>query len=369
MRSAISFLLIVAAAQLSCFTVEAFSMLQATRVIAPSKAKQARAAPAEAKKPAAKKLVKVTGKTDTKAKSKAKRKAATVSASKAKATTSAKAKAELKAKTKAKAEAKLKANAAVRAKNKAVEAAKAKASAQAKAKALEKAKKVAAFKKKNIRTTTSATAAQVGNSGTDAALAITKNFKPKKDKTKRPLFPGLQASIKKPSSAFVKKDDTPAKANTVLAKKANSPSSASGAVNPIEFGIQVVQSEKGQEAASILIDGGLKLVEAILAEGKKTKVVIPRGFDTGTGDLKKPRVENIGYKQLLDAGIFAGTEFFDVATKNYEKFYIGGEGKEQVKVTRTEAKIDKKTGKILTPVKENYFVNVGGERVLINRRL
>ena len=363
MRSAISFLLIVAAAQLSCLTVEAFSMLQATRVIAPSKAKQARAAPAAAKKPAAKKKVKVTGKTDAKAKPKA----AKVSASKAKATTAAKAKVELKAKTKAKAEAKLKANAAVRTKNKTVEAAKTKAAAQAKAKSLEKAKKAAAAKKKNIRTTTSATAAQVGNSGTDAALAITKNFKPKKDKTNLPLFPGLQGAVKKASSA--KKADTPAKANTVLAKKANSPSSTSGAVNPIEFGIQVVQSEKGQEAASILIEGGLKLVEAILAEGKKSKVVIPRGFDAGTGDLKQPRVENIGYKQLLDAGIFAGTEFFDVASKNYEKFYVGSEGKALVKVTRTEAKIDRVTGKVLTPVKENYFVNIGGERVLINRRL
>jgi hypothetical protein len=346
MRSAISFLLFVAAAQLSCLTVEAFSLLQATRVIAPSKAK-ARAATAAAKKPAGKKIVKVTGKTDTKAKPKA----ATASASKAKAVTAAK----------AKTEAKSKANAAVRAKNKTAEA--------AKAKALVKTKKAAAAKTKNMRTTTSATAAKVKNSGADAALAITKNFKPKQDKKNQPLFPGLQATIKRPPSAFAKKTDTPGKANSVVAKKANAASSSDGAVNPIKFGLQVVKSEKGQEATSILIEGGLKLVEAILAEGKKTKVVIPRGFDVGTGDLKKPRVENIGYKQLLDAGIFAGTEFFDVATKKYEKFYIGSDGKEQVKITRTEAKVDKKTGKVLAPAKENYVVNIGGERVLVNRPL
>merc|ERR1711957_263140 len=130
-----------------------------------------------------------------------------------------------------------------------------------------------------------------------------------------------------------------------------------------------VQSDKGQEAAAILIEGGLKLVEAILEEGKKTKVVIPRGFDEFSGDLKKPKVTNIGIQQLLDAGIFAGTEFFDVAKSNYEKFYVGGEKKEQVKITRTAAKIDTKTGKVIAPVKENYVVKINGQRVLVNRPL
>jgi len=271
-------------------------------------------------------------------------------------------KADVKDAAKAKAAAKTKANASLRTKAKAADKAKADAAAKAKAKAVAKGKKAAANKSKP-KTTTSATAARVANSGTDAALAITKGFKSKNKANKQPLFPGVQASTAKKPASKKKADNAPAKANNVVAKKGGT---AGGTVNPIEFGLQVVQSEKGQAAAAILVEGGLKFVEAILEEGKKTKVVIPTGFDAKTGELKSPKVSNVGIRQLIDAGIFAGTEFFDVAKNNYEKFYVGGEAQEQIKITRTPAKLDKK-GNVVSPKKDNYVLNIGGERVLINR--
>jgi len=331
MRSAIAYLLcVVAVAQLSCLTVEAFSLLGATSVVAPSKAKAKRAAPAAAaKKKTAVKKVQVTKKKKPVAK---------------------------KAAAKAKPKSKVKA------------AAKAKPKPKAKAKAAPK-KKIVVKKapKRKIQTTTSATAANVANSGTDAALAITKNFKPKKVKINSPLFPGLQSTASKKSSPKKTNNDSPKVKGG--AAKGKGASTDNGAVNPISFGLRVAQSEKGKEAASVLIDGGLKLVTAILEEGKKTKVVIPQ-VNAGTGDLKKAKVTNVGLPQLIDAGIFAGTEFFDVAKSNYNKFYVGGSAEsanDQLKVTRTPPKIDKKTGKQLAPAKENYVLKIGGERVLVNR--
>lgn len=248
-----------------------------------------------------------------------------------------------------------------------------------KAKAKPEPKKIALKKKqrKRIVTTTSAAAARVANSGKDPALAITSSFKPKKNGNKQPLFPGLQSTPKKGVSVFARtnktsRDDSAKKANNVVAAAGAKRSGAiddSSALNPISFGLRVVQSEKGKEAASVLVDGGLKMVAAILEEGKNTKVVVPRGFDSGTGALKKPKIVNVGPKQLLDASVFAGSEFLDVAKSAYDRFYVGGKGKEQVRVTRTSAKVDAKTGRVLAPVKENYFIKVGGKRVLVNRPL
>lgn len=351
MRTSIALVLFIAVVQLS--TIVAFSPLMATKVVAPTKAKAKAKAPAKTK---VKAVVKKGGKPKTAAKKQA--------ASKGKATLKARSKAEVKAAAKAKADAKAKANAGLRAKAKAAEKKKADEAAAAKKKALAKAKQTAKNKAK-LKTTTSATAARVANSGTDAALAITKNIKKKNTGSKQPLFPGLQAQAKRPESAFKKKESAP-QANNVVANKAPQPLDA---VNPLEFGLSVAQSEKGQEAIGILIDGGLKFVEAILDEGKKTKVVIPRGFDAGTGEIKKPKITNIGYKQLLDAGIFAGTELFGVAKTNYEKYYVGDEGREQVKVFRTAAKVDKNSGKVLKAARESYYVNIGGERIMINKKL
>merc|ERR1711935_190550 len=362
MRSVISFLFCIVVAQLSC-SVGAFGPLLATKAVPPptkgnAKAKVKAEAVAAPKKVAVKKVAvkKAAEKTPVKSKSK----------SKAKAVAKAKAKADTKAKGKAKGDVKAAALAAKR--KKVAEVAKAKAAAFAKSKKAADAK-AAKLKKNSVKKTTSTITKKLANSQGDVAIALTKGFKNKNKKTSQPLFPGVQAvTNKRPESALKKKSgDDSEKAKNVVAKKGKS-SSDEEAVNPLNFGLQVVQSDKGQEAAAILIEGGLKLVEAILDEGKKTKVVIPRGFDEGTGVLKKPKVTNIGIQQLVDAGIFAGTEFFDVAKSNYEKFYIGGEKKEQVKITRTAAKIDK-TGKVIAPVKENYVVKIGGQRVLVNRPL
>jgi chemotaxis protein histidine kinase CheA len=352
MRSVIAFLLCVAVAQLSCLSVEAFSLLQATKVVAPTKAiPKAKAATAPAKKAAVKKV----------------QVAAKKAPANPKAAAAAKARAELQAKAKAKTEAKAKANAAIKTKNKAVAARNAREAAAAKKKALEKAKKSAAVRAKKVKTTTSATAYRIGNSGTDAALAITKNVKVKKPPAKKPLFPGLQDSGNK--KAVAKKAPVAAKlvkSSVVAVDK--SAVNTDGALNPLEFGLQVVTSDKGQEATDLLIQGGLKFVEAVLAEGKKSKVIIPRGFDDGTGFQKKPKVVNFGIKELLDTGIFAGTEFLGLASANYDKYYVGTE-KQTAKVSRTKGKIDKRSGKVIVPAKEKYAVNIGGQRVIVNRSL
>ena len=166
------------------------------------------------------------------------------------------------------------------------------------------------------------------------------------------------------STVARKKAEAPAKVKSMkkAARETDVP------VSPIEFGLQVAQSDKGQEAIGILIEGGLKFVDAVLDEGKKTKVVIPRGYDTNTGALKKPRIENVGYKQLLDAGIFAGQEFIGLAKTNYERFYVGGKGKGDVKVFRSKGKTDDR-GNVIKDVTDNYFVNIGGQRVAVKRRL
>merc|ERR1711935_459680 len=274
-------------------------------------------------------------------------------------------KADVKAAAKAKADAKTKANAGLIAKRKAVEKKKAAEAAAAKAKSVAKAKLTAKNKAK-LKTTTSATAANIANSGTDAALAITKNVKRKATNNKRPLFPGVQASAKAKRPVKKKKESAPSNAKNVVA---DTEPTKLDAVNPLEFGLGVAQSEKGQEAIGILIEGGLKFVEAIIEEGKKTKVVVPRGFDAGTGAIKAPKITNIGYKELLDAGIFAGGEFFGLAKSNYERFYVGEGEKEQVQIYRNAAKIDKNSGKILRRASEKYYVNIGGERVLIKKQV
>jgi len=354
MRSVSIVLLVVLVAQLSYLTVEAFSIIGATKVVAPvkAKAKPAAAAKKTAPKKAAPKKIQLKGKSK-----------AAGGPAKAKTVAAAKAKADLKAKTKAKVDAKAKANAVIRAKNVASEKRKAADKVAARKKAEEKAKKAAQAKARNVKATTSEAAFNIANSNMDASMAVTKNFKPKKNKKKTALFPGLQASGPKAKSAF--KKGTPAK-NVVAKEVKVTDAKDAGLLNPLEFGLQVVQSEKGQEAAGILIEGGLKFVEAILEEGKKSKVIIPRGYDSGTGAIKNPKISNIGYKELLDAGIFAGTEFFGLAKTNYEKFYVGPGEQAQTPVYKIPAKVDK-NGKVIKPASENFVVKINGQRVVIKK--
>jgi len=142
----------------------------------------------------------------------------------------------------------------------------------------------------------------------------------------------------------------------------------SAVINPIDFVFRVVNSDKGQEAVPVLIDGGLKLLSAILEEGKQSKVEISGGYDKGTGNLKKTKVVNIGLKQLLDGALFTGGEFLPTIKKTYEKLYVGGEG-EKTKITRIAAKVDKKTGKVLKPTEETYFVTIGGTRQRVIKKV
>merc|ERR1712238_396203 len=142
----------------------------------------------------------------------------------------------------------------------------------------------------------------------------------------------------------------------------------SAVINPLILSFRVVNSDKGQEAVPVLIDGGLKLLSAILEEGKQSKVEISQGYDRGTGNLKKKKVVNIGLKQLLDGALFAGGEFLPTIKQTYDKLYVGGEG-EKTKITRIAAKVDKKTGKVLKPTEETYFVTIGGTRQRVIKKV
>jgi len=161
--------------------------------------------------------------------------------------------------------------------------------------------------------------------------------------------------------------------------KISTTDTADGVLNPITFGLKVVQSKGGQEAAGDLINGGLKLVGATLGEGKNSKVAVPRGFDLRTGQVKT-RAVSVGPKELIDVGLFAGTEVFDAGKSVYERLYVTGDagdaGKDtesesmvtpKAQVTTIAARVDDKTGKLLAPEKEMFFVNVGGKRVQVTR--
>lgn len=140
-------------------------------------------------------------------------------------------------------------------------------------------------------------------------------------------------------------------------------------LNPITFILKVVQSKEGQEAAGVLVGGGLKLVGAILEEGKTSKVEVPRGYDYRSKKLTT-KVVSVGIKELVDVGLFAGAELLQVAILVYNKLYLGYRVDDFVpapKINTIEAKRDKKTNKLVSVAKETYFVNVGGNRVMVTR--
>merc|ERR1711957_309404 len=220
----------------------------------------------------------------------------------------------------------------------------------------------------------------------DPSLALTKKFVQQKKK-KNPFSlkkKAAQPSASKTVTVEKKEKEAPrftlpslAKTGGDIKEKKNNDTNNSkkikvidygSVINPIDFGLRVVNSDKGKEAASILIDGGLKFVSAVLEEGKKSKVEVSRGYDPGTGLLKKTKVVNIGLKELLDVSTYAGSEFLGVAKNTYERFYVGGEGLNNSKVTRIPAKIDKKTKKVLVPITETYFVTIGGKRTKITQK-
>merc|ERR1719343_96873 len=138
-------------------------------------------------------------------------------------------------------------------------------------------------------------------------------------------------------------------------------SKAKDVLNPITFGLNVVKSEDGRAAAGRLVNGGLKLVKAAFDEGKKHQLEVPTGYvDYRTGQPTFKTV-NVGPKELVDAGLFAGSELFGV----YNKLYFG-DAKTQAKsqFTYVPEKNFVTKGKVIkTPAKVTYYVNVGGQRV------
>jgi len=154
-----------------------------------------------------------------------------------------------------------------------------------------------------------------------------------------------------------------------------------GVLNPLTFGLKVVQSQEAQAALPELIDGGLKLVQATLEEGKRSKVSVPRRIDSRTGQVTS-KVVNVGPGELLQAGLFAGGEIFGAGKSVFDRLYVTGEGAGdgaddkasaaarvaiKSKVSTIAARVDSKTGKLIAREKETYTVNVGGKNVRVVR--
>merc|ERR1719445_2026650 len=112
------------------------------------------------------------------------------------------------------------------------------------------------------------------------------------------------------------KKSSPADALKDLTSKLPAPSAAGPAISPIDFGKKVIDSEGGKEAVSLLIDGGLNVVGAVLEEGKGAKVLVPTGFDRN-GKLITRVVDGVGLKELADAGLFAAGEALGIGTRLY----------------------------------------------------
>jgi len=148
-----------------------------------------------------------------------------------------------------------------------------------------------------------------------------------------------------------------------------------GVLNPLTFGLKVVQSKQAQEATGELIDGSLKLLQATLEEGKKSKVSIPRRVDSRTGQVTTKAV-SVGPGELFQVGLFAGGEIFEAGKNVYSRLYVTGDdgsGKDaksvatKSRVSTIAASVDPKTRKTLAPEKETYVVNVGGKKVRVVR--
>merc|ERR1712194_401124 len=75
------------------------------------------------------------------------------------------------------------------------------------------------------------------------------------------------------------------------------------------FGFKVVNSSKGKEASGKIVGAGLKLLQAVLDEGKKTKVTTQNGFDEDGNPNKI--TTNVGLKELSGVASFAGSELFE----------------------------------------------------------
>jgi len=159
----------------------------------------------------------------------------------------------------------------------------------------------------------------------DAPKKASFSFKPaakKESSTKKPAAKKVTAKKVVPKAAAkvtTKKIIAPkAAAKKVTVKKIIAPKAApkkAKKVLPLKtvglagFGLNVVNSSQGKEATGKLVGGGLKLLQAVLDEGKKTKVTTQNGFD----DEGNPQIviTNVGLKELADVASFAGAELFE----------------------------------------------------------
>jgi len=174
--------------------------------------------------------------------------------------------------------------------------------------------------------------------------------------------PNLKKPVKKPIAT---KKPTPQKKKPFQKKsivsKPLKPKGPAPVVNLVQFGYQVINSPQGKEAISVLLGGGIKMVQAILEEGKKTKVELPQGFDSG-GNLRQKNTF-VGFKELADGGIFAAQELFDAVPKVYSKVYTFQE-KTGGAVRQIPSYKNLKTGKVI-PKKEVYYYGVGLNRIKV----
>merc|ERR1719460_98220 len=135
-----------------------------------------------------------------------------------------------------------------------------------------------------------------------------------------------------------------------------------GVVSPVDFALKVAGSVHGKDATGKLVDGGLKLVKLIIEEGGKYKVRVPTGYtDYRTG---KPTFTDtsVGVKELIDLGLFAGSEAF----ATYNKLYFGDTATQiKRKLNFVPERRDTK-GRLVTRPAVEYSVNVGGKRIKVS---
>lgn len=135
-----------------------------------------------------------------------------------------------------------------------------------------------------------------------------------------------------------------------------------GVTSPVSFALKVAQSEGGKEAAGKLIDGGLKLVKVIVEEGGKYKVSVPTGYvDYKTGEPTFKEL-GVGPKELIDLGLFAGSEALGI----YNKIYFGDpKTQRSAKLNFVPERRDTK-GRFVKAAAVEYYVNVGGKRIKVS---
>jgi len=153
-----------------------------------------------------------------------------------------------------------------------------------------------------------------------------------------------------------KGDYTPAKFKLTLPGK-----KPEGVVSPVSFAVKAATADS--EATGKLVDAGLKIVKVILDEGGKHRVSVPTGYaDYKTGKPTFKEV-SVGPKELLDLGLFAGSEAFAA----FNKLYFGDPVTQRKLKLNFEPERRDTKGQLVSKQKVSYYVNVGGKRVKVSQ--